>query len=243
MNVRFQNKIVIITGGANGIGKAAATKFKSEGANVIIWDNNETQCQQTANELSIDFNVIDIRDATQVECCMQLVLQKFGTIDILINNAGITRDATLQKMSHAQWQDVIDINLTGVFNCTKAISSIMIENKSGKIINTSSVVALYGNFGQTNYVASKSGVIGLTKVWARELGKYNINVNAVAPGFIETDMLKTIPENILKDILEKVPLKRAGKPEDIANAYAFLASDEAGFINGITLSVDGGMVS
>jgi 3-oxoacyl-[acyl-carrier protein] reductase len=243
MNVRFQNKIVIITGGANGIGKAAATKFKSEGANVIIWDNNETQCQQTANELSIDFNVIDIRDATQVECCMQLVLQKFGTIDILINNAGITRDATLQKMSHAQWQDVIDINLTGVFNCTKAISPIMIGNKSGKIINTSSVVALYGNFGQTNYVASKSGVIGLTKVWARELGKYNINVNAVAPGFIETDMLKTIPENILKDILEKVPLKRAGKPEDIANAYAFLASDEAGFINGITLSVDGGMVS
>ncbi len=243
MNVRFQNKIVIITGGANGIGKAAAAKFKSEGANVIIWDYNETQCQQTAAELNIDFNVIDIRDATQVESCTQLVLQKFGTIDILINNAGITRDASLQKMSYAQWQDVIDINLTGVFNCTKAISSIMIENKSGKIINTSSVVALYGNFGQTNYVASKSGVIGLTKVWARELGKYNINVNAVAPGFIETDMLKTIPENILKDILEKVPLKRAGKPEDIANAYAFLASDEAGFINGITLSVDGGMVS
>ncbi|HUM50906.1 MAG TPA: SDR family oxidoreductase, partial [Chitinophagales bacterium] len=168
---------------------------------------------------------------------------KFGTIDILINNAGITRDASLQKMSHAQWQDVIDINLTGVFNCTKAISSIMVKKKSGKIINTSSVVALYGNFGQTNYVASKSGVIGMTKVWARELGKYNINVNAVAPGFIETDMLKTIPENILKDILEKVPLKRAGKPEDIANAYAFLASDEAGFINGITLSVDGGMVA
>jgi 3-oxoacyl-[acyl-carrier protein] reductase len=243
MNERFKNKIAIITGGANGIGKAAAIKFKNEGANVIIWDYNETQCQQTANELNIDFNVIDIRDATQVENCTQLVLKKFGTVDILINNAGITRDASLQKMSHAQWQDVIDINLTGVFNCTKAISSIMIGNKSGKIINTSSVVALYGNFGQTNYVASKSGVIGMTKVWARELGKYNINVNAVAPGFIETDMLKTIPENILKDILEKIPLKRAGKPEDIANAYAFLASDEAGFINGITLSVDGGMVA
>lgn len=243
MQNKFQNKVVVITGGANGIGKATADKFKSEGANVIIWDNNETQCEQTAKELNVDYNVIDIRDATQVENCTQLVLQKFGTIDVLINNAGIIRDATLQKMSHAQWQDVIDVNLTGVFNCTKAISPIMIENKYGKIINTSSIVALYGNFGQTNYVATKSGVIGMTKVWARELGRYNINVNAVAPGFIETDILKTIPEHVLKQILEKVPLKRAGKPEDIANAYAFLCSEDASFINGITLSVDGGMIA
>lgn len=243
MNRKFENKVVVITGGANGIGKAAAAKFRNEGATVIILDYNETQCEQTANELNIDFHVIDIRDATQVQNTVQSVLQKLGTIDILINNAGITRDASLQKMSHAQWQDVIDINLTGVFNCTKAVSPVMIDKKYGKIISTSSVVALYGNFGQTNYVASKSGVIGMTKVWARELGKYNINVNAVAPGFIETDMLKTIPDHILKDILDKVPLKRAGKPEDIANAYAFLASDEANFINGITLSVDGGMVA
>lgn len=243
MNQRFQNKVIVITGGANGIGKAAATKFKEEGAHVIIWDYNEAQCQQTAGELNIDFNVVDIRNAVDVQYCTDHVLKKFSTIDVLINNAGITRDASLQKMSHQQWQDVIDVNLTGVFNCTKAISSVMIGNKSGKIISTSSIVALYGNFGQTNYVASKSGVIGMTKVWARELGKYNINVNAVAPGFIETDMLNTIPEHLLKQVMEKVPLKRIGKPDDIANAYLFLASEEAGFINGITLSVDGGMVS
>ncbi len=242
MEKRFQDKVVVITGGANGIGKAAATKFKLEGANVVIWDYSETSSRVLAGELNIDYAVLDIKNAVDVQRCTDEVLQKFGTIDVLINNAGITRDASLQKMSHQQWQEVMDVNLTGVFNCTKAISPIMIDKKYGKIINTSSVVALYGNFGQTNYVASKSGVIGMTKVWARELGKYNINVNAVAPGFIETEMLKTIPENIWNGILEKVPLKRAGKPDDIANAYLFLASEDASFINGITLSVDGGMV-
>lgn len=169
-------------------------------------------------------------------------VELFSTIDILINNAGITRDASLAKMTVEQWQQVIDVNLTGVFNCTKAVIPLMMEKKYGKIVNAASVVGLYGNFGQTNYVATKSGIIGMTKVWARELGRKGINVNAVAPGFIATEMMKTIPENILKSLEEKTPLGRLGLPEDIANAYLFLSSEEANFINGITLSVDGGLI-
>ncbi|MFY8020214.1 MAG: SDR family oxidoreductase, partial [Bacteroidia bacterium] len=166
---------------------------------------------------------------------------QFGKLDILINNAGITRDATLAKMSIQDWQSVIDVNLTGVFNCSKAVSQYMVQAGSGKIINTSSVVALYGNYGQSNYVAAKSALIGITKVWARELGRKGINVNAVAPGFIATDMIKTVPEKVINGIIEKTPLQRLGTPEDIANAYVFLSSDAASFINGHCLSVDGGI--
>jgi 3-oxoacyl-[acyl-carrier protein] reductase len=185
---------------------------------------------------------VNVADFENVKLAVKNVIEEFGTIDILVNNAGITRDGTLKKMTPEQWQQVIDVNLTGVFNCTQLVSAVMLENGSGKIINASSVVGLYGNFGQTNYVASKSGVIGMTKVWARELGRKGINVNAVAPGFIATEMVSAMPEKVIQSMEEKTPLGRLGKPEDIANAFLFLASDEASFINGATLSVDGGIV-
>jgi 3-oxoacyl-[acyl-carrier protein] reductase len=163
-------------------------------------------------------------------------------VDILINNAGITRDSSLKKMTPEQWQQVIDVNLTGVFNCTKAVYPHLEQRGGGRILNAASVVGIYGNFGQTNYVATKAGVIGMTKVWAREFGRKGITVNAVAPGFINTEMLDTVPENVINDLKAKTPMQRLGEVEDIANAYAFLASDEASFISGITLSVDGGLV-
>jgi len=245
---RLQNKVAVITGGAQGIGKATALKFSSEGADIIIWDVNEEKGNQLLSELTslqrnAMFTKVDVTKMSSTEDAVQKAIEKFSKIDILINNAGITKDASLAKMTAEQWQQVIDVNLTGVFNCTKGVLPFMIEKKSGRIINTSSVVGLYGNFGQTNYVATKSGIVGMTKVWARELGRKGITVNAVAPGFIATEMMKTIPENILKALEEKTPLGRLGLPEDIANAYLFLASEEASFINGAVLSVDGGLIS
>jgi len=242
---RLENKIAIITGGAQGIGKATVIKFLSEGARVIIWDIIEEKVLQLKNELKneyLDFIKTDVTDLSSVENSAREVFNQYGKIDILINNAGITKDATLLKMTSDQWKQVIDVNLTGVFNCTKAVAPYMVENKYGKIINTSSVVGIYGNFGQTNYVATKSGIIGMTKVWARELGRKGINVNAVAPGFIATEMVATIPEKIITMLQEKTPLGRLGDPSDIADAYLFLSSDEAKFITGVTLSVDGGLV-
>ncbi len=242
---RLENKIAIITGGAQGIGKATVIKFLSEGARVIIWDIIEEKVLQLKNELKneyLDFIKTDVTDLSSVENSAREVFNQYGKIDILINNAGITKDATLLKMTADQWKQVIDVNLTGVFNCTKAVAPYMVENKYGKIINTSSVVGIYGNFGQTNYVATKSGIIGMTKVWARELGRKGINVNAVAPGFIATEMVATIPEKIITMLQEKTPLGRLGDPSDIADAYLFLSSDEAKFITGVTLSVDGGLV-
>lgn len=177
--------------------------------------------------------------------CEQLAktaVEKFGTIDILVNNAGITRDATLTKMTEEQFDLVISVNLKGVFNMTKAVSPYMVGKGYGKIVNTSSVVGLYGNFGQTNYVAAKAGVIGMTKVWAREFGRKGITVNAVAPGFIATDMIATVPEKVINNIKERTPMQRLGEPIDIANAYLFLSSDESAYVSGIVLSVDGGMV-
>lgn len=244
---RFSKKIVIITGGAQGIGKATTQKFAEEGASVAIWDIDEVKGNQFSYILKeagfkAEFFKVDVANYDNVKIALNDVLKEFGTVDILINNAGITRDATLEKMSVEQWQNVIDVNLTGVFNCTQLVSTVMLEKGKGKIINASSVVGLYGNFGQTNYVASKAGVIGITKVWARELGRKGINVNAVAPGFISTEMVKAMPENVIKMMEEKTPLGRLGAPEDIANAYLFLSSDEASFINGAVLSVDGGIV-
>lgn len=245
---RFENKTVIITGGSSGIGKAASIKFAKEGANVVIWDTNDEQGNKLVMDLvsaglKADFYKVDVTNMTGIENVVSDILSKYKRIDILINNAGITKDSSLLKMTSEQWQQVIDVNLTGVFNCTKAIAPNMVENKQGKIINTSSVVGIYGNFGQTNYVASKAGIIGMTKVWARELGRKGITVNAVAPGFIATEMVKAMPENVLKGMQDKTPVGRLGAPEDIANAYAFLASDEAAFINGIVLSIDGGLVN
>ncbi len=243
---RLENKIAIITGGADGIGKAGAIKFAEEGAVVIIWDMNEEKGEATAKEIKdnggkAEFFKVNTAIFADVEKATNDAMDAYGQIDILVNNAGITRDSSLKKMTIEQWQQVIDVNLTGVFNCTKHVSQHMVDRKYGRIINTSSVVALYGNFGQTNYVATKAGLIGMTKTWAKELGRKSITVNAVAPGFILTDMVRQMPEDVLKAMEAKVPLQRLGNPEEIASAYLFLASDEAAYINGSVISVDGGM--
>ena len=243
---RLENKVAVITGGADGLGRAAAIKFAAEGAQVIIWDMNEEKGNLTIAEIEAEgekaiFAKVNTASYTEVETATQDAISRFGRIDILINNAGITRDASIKKMTPEMWQQVIDVNLTGVFNCAKCVSAGMVEKGFGRIINTSSVVALYGNFGQSNYVATKAGVIGLTKTLARELGRKGVTVNAVAPGFIATEMVKKMPENVLKSMEEKVPLGRLGMPEEIASVYLFLSSDEASYINGATISVDGGI--
>lgn len=241
------DKVAVITGGAQGIGKASVKKFAQEGATVIIWDVNDEKATATINELKIisekiEFQKVNVTSLESVTEAVNQIVAKHQRIDILVNNAGITRDASFLKMTEDQWKQVIDVNLTGVFNCTKAIAPIMVSNNYGKIVNTSSVVGLYGNFGQTNYVATKSGIIGMTKVWARELGRKGINVNAVAPGFIATEMVDTVPEKVIAMLKDKTPLGKLGDPEDIANAYLFLVSEESKFITGTVLSVDGGLV-
>jgi 3-oxoacyl-[acyl-carrier protein] reductase len=245
---RLENKIAVVTGGAQGIGKATVQKFTDEGATVMIWDLDEFKGNQFAETLrgngaAAKFMKVNVAKFEEVEAAVKEIIAEFGRIDILVNNAGILRDGQLIKMTPEQWQQVIDVNLTGVFNCTKVVAPFMIEKQYGKIINATSVVGLYGNFGQTNYVATKAGVIGMTKVWARELGRKGINVNAIAPGFIATEMVASMPEKVITMMKEKTPLGRLGKPEDIANAYCFLASQEASFINGTTLSVDGGVIT
>ena len=238
---RLKDKVAIITGGASGIGKATAELFATEGAKVVIWDIDEEKGQALAAKINARFYRVNTTSLPLVEEAAQNVAKDFGHIDILINNAGITRDATLKKMTAEQWQQVIDVNLTGVFNCTKAVQAYMVERGFGRIVTAASVVAHYGNFGQSNYVATKAGVIGMTKVWARELGRKGITANVVAPGFIATEMVKTIPEKVISMIEGNTPVGRMGKPEEIAAAYLFLSSDEAAFINGTTLNVDGGL--
>lgn len=245
---RLENKIAIVTGGAQGIGKATVEKFLDEGATVVIWDvddskGNKFVADMTAQGFKAKFMKVNVAGFDEVEKAINDIITEYGRIDILVNNAGILRDGTLVKMTPEQWQNVIDVNLTGVFNCTKAVAPYMIAKQYGKIINATSVVGLYGNFGQTNYVATKAGVIGMTKVWARELGRKGINVNSIAPGFIATEMVESMPEKVIASMKEKTPLGRLGKPEDIANAYCFLASEESSFINGTVLSVDGGVIT
>ena len=244
--MRLKDKIAIVTGGADGIGKATAVKFAAEDATVIIWDLNAEKGAETVKEITenggkVNFAKVNTSVYAEVEAATKAVVQEFGTLDIIINNAGITRDASIKKMTPELWQQVIDVNLTGVFYCCKCASEVMVEKGYGRIINASSVVALYGNFGQTNYVATKAGLIGMTKTLARELGRKGVTVNAVAPGFIATEMVKKMPPEVLKGMEEKVPLKRLGQPEEIAAAYLFLASDDAAYINGTVLSVDGGI--
>lgn len=238
---RLENKVAIITGGAAGIGAATAEKFAQEGAKVVIWDLDETRGKALAEKLGGMFQKVNTAKIAEIEVAAKEVNEKMGRIDVLINNAGITRDSTMKKMTVEQWQQVIDVNLSGVFYCTKVISEYMIANGWGRIVNASSVVGLYGNFGQSNYVATKAGLIGMTKTWAREFGKKGITVNAVAPGFIATEMVAAMPENVLEGMKAKVPVGRLGQPSEIANVYAFLASDEASYINGATISADGGM--
>lgn len=244
--VRLQDKVAIITGGASGIGLAGVKKFVAEGAKVVIADYNEeagkaVEAELRGNGAEVTFIAVNVADRSSVDAMVAAVLERYGQVDILINNAGITQDAMLHKMSMEQWDRVISINLTGVFNCTQAVVAHMRERGTGRIINTSSVVGKFGNVGQTNYAATKAGVIGMTQTWAKELGRKGITVNAVAPGFIRTPMTEKMPEKILAMMNEKVNLGRLGEPEDIANAYLFLASDEASYINGIVLSVDGGL--
>ncbi len=244
--MRLQGKVAIITGAARGIGRETALLFAAEGAKVVICDLL-AEGEEVAEEIrsrggEAIFYKLDVTDRESVKRMVNTVTERYGRIDILVNNAGITRDAQFLKMTEGDWDKVIAVNLKGVFNVTQAVAPVMVAQGKGKIVNAASVVALYGNFGQTNYVASKAGVIGMTKVWARELGRKGINVNAVAPGFIQTEMTAKVPERVLQMMRERTPLGRLGTPRDVAYAYLFLASDESDYVNGAVLSVDGGLV-
>lgn len=243
---RLDKNIAIITGGAMGIGKATALRFAKEGAIVAIWDVNKEKAQAVVDQIIAEggqakFYAVNTMDEAQVTAAAAAVNADFGRIDILLNNAGITRDSSLKKMTRDQWDLVIGVNLTGVYLCTQAVVPYMEANKYGRIINASSVVGLTGNFGQTNYAATKAGVIGMSKVWAREFGRKGITSNAVAPGFIHTEMMDTIPESVLENLTSRTPLQRLGTVDELANAYLFLASSESSFINGTVISVDGGL--
>ena len=251
--MRLKDRVTLITGGAAGIGKATAQRFVEAGAKVIICDVNQEAGEATVRELgpNVHFYKVDVTDRQAVQVWVDDVVDKYGRVDVLVNNAGILRDNQLVKvkdgelvrqMPEADFDLVIAVNLKGVFNCTQAVAPHMIRQGSGVILNASSGVGLDGNFGQTNYVATKAGVIGMTKVWARELGRYNIRVNAVAPGFIATKILKSMPEKIIERMKARIPLGRMGQPRDVADAYLFLASDEASFISGAVLRVDGAIV-
>jgi 3-oxoacyl-[acyl-carrier protein] reductase len=251
--MRLQDRVALITGGAAGIGKATALRFVEEGAQVVICDVNPQTGEAALQELGprAAFYKLDVTNRQAVQAWVDEVVARFGRIDILVNNAGVLRDGFLVKvqegqlvkqMPEADFDLVIAVNLKGVFNCTQAVAPVMIRQQSGVILNATSIVGLDGNIGQTNYVATKAGVIGMTKVWARELARYSIRVNAVAPGFTATEMVLQMPEKLLDQMRGRTPLGRLAQPRDIANAYLFLASDEAGFITGVTLRVDGGIV-
>jgi 3-oxoacyl-[acyl-carrier protein] reductase len=238
----LDGKICIITGGGRGIGYATAVKFAEEGAKVVIAEFDEDTGQKAADDVGGFFIQTNVVDKSSVNSLFEKVMTEYGCVDVLVNNAGILMDGTLVKMEEDQFDAVINVNLKGVYLCGRGAATIMKEQGSGVILNASSVVAHNGNYGQTNYVATKAGVIGMTKVWARELGKDGIRVNAIAPGFITTEMTAQMPEKIIKMMEKKVPVKRWGEPEDVANAYCFLASDEASYISGMVLNVDGGVV-
>jgi 3-oxoacyl-[acyl-carrier protein] reductase len=250
--MRLKDKVTLITGGAAGIGKATAQRFNEEGAVVVICDVKEEAGQAVVDELGLAaFYKVNVADRQDVQRWIDDVAARFGRIDVLVNNAGVLRDGRLvvvkdgelvKQMPEADWDLVIGVNLKGVFNCTQAVAPVMIRQGGGVILNASSVVGLDGNFGQTNYVATKAGVVGMTKVWARELGRHGIRVNAIAPGFILTEMVLQMPEKIREEMASHAPLRRMGEPRDIANAYLFLASDEASYISGEVLRVDGGIV-
>ncbi len=248
--MKLKGKVSLITGGAQGIGLATAQKFLDEGAVVVICDLRREAVDAAVNELRasesgrigrVEGFVVDVTNRAQIDAMVDAAKTRYGRIDVLVNNAGITLDARLQKMSEEQFDKVIDVNLKGTYNCAQAVVDTMVNQGFGVILNASSVVGIYGNFGQTNYAASKFGVIGFTKTWARELGPKGIRSNAVAPGFIATPILHSIPDRVMAQMTERVPLKRLGRPEEIANVYAFLASDEASYVNGAVVEVAGGM--
>ncbi len=252
--MRLRGKVAVITGGARGIGRATALRFTQEGAHVAIIDRDPEAGEAVVGEITSRvtgpqngwrtplFVRADVTKREEAQQAIAKIHERFKRIDVLLNNAGIVVDAQLAKMSEEQFDAVVSVNLKGTFNCTQAVAPIMIAQGSGRIINVSSIVGLYGNFGQTSYAAAKAGVIGMTKVWARELGRKGICVNAVAPGFISTDMLNGVPEKILDQLNGRIPLGRMGRPEELAGVYTFLASKDADYINGAVLSVDGGMI-
>ncbi len=249
-------RVAVVTGAAAGIGRATAVKFATGGVRTAIWDVNEPRGTELVGELAAmghtaRFDRVDVADAALVNQAMAEAVAAWGRVDVVVNNAGIVRDAQLAKfkdgvlvatMSDEQWEAVVGVNLRGVFNCTRAAVPQMVTQGGGVVLNASSVVGLYGNFGQTNYAATKGGVITMTRTWARELGKYRIRVNAVAPGFVETDIIKSVPAKVIETMIAKTPIGRLGRPEDIAEAYYWLASDAASFVSGAVLSVDGGLV-
>ena len=240
--MRLRNKVALITGAAKGIGFATAKRFTEEGAKVMLADLNEGAVMEAVGQLkNAEPYVLNVTDRASIERAVDAIIAKHHRIDILINNAGITQDARLVKMTEEQFDTVIDVNLKGVFNCTQLVVPHMLEAKKGAIVNASSVVGIYGNFGQTNYSATKFGVIGFTKTWAREFGQKGIRVNAVCPGFIATEMVKAMPENILQSIEQRSWMARLGTPEEMANVYLFLASDEASYVNGVALEASGGI--
>ncbi|WP_209121913.1 3-oxoacyl-ACP reductase FabG [Alkalihalobacillus sp. BA299] len=245
--MRLKDKSAIITGGGNGIGREASLTFSREGANVVVADFDEDAAEAVVAEIKENGGSaiavkVNVAEQASVTAMVEKAVTAFGTIDILVNNAGITADAMLHKLSPEDWQKVIDVNLTGVFYCTQAVIPKMVEQGKGKVITTSSVSGVYGNVGQTNYAATKAGVVGMTKSWAKELGGKGINVNAVAPGFIETGMVAKVPDKVIEKLKMTIPVNRLGKPTDIANAYLFLASDESDYVNGTVLHVDGGIM-
>ena len=243
--MRLKDKTAIITGGARGIGYAVAELFAREGANVCIWDvlDAGAEAVTTIEKLGAkaSFHKVSVSDPLALSSALEADLETFGKIDILINNAGITRDRTMMKMSQEEWQSVIDVNLTGTYNCTKLVLPHMAENGYGRIVSAASNVALMGNFGQANYAATKAGIIGMTKTWALEFGKYGITANCIAPGFTATEMTAQIPKDYMDQLIAQIPLRRVASPIDIAYGYLYLASDEASFVSGICLTIDGGV--
>ena len=242
------NKTAVVTGASRGIGRSIAIDLAKKGANVVVnYSGNEAKANEVVGEIKAlgqqAFAVkADVSNGEEVQALMKQAADTFGSIDILVNNAGITKDNLLMRMKENEWDDVININLKGVFNCTKAVTRQMMKQRSGRIINVASVVGVCGNPGQANYVAAKAGVIGLTKTTAKELASRHITVNAVAPGFISTDMTDKLDDNVQTEMLKQIPLARFGAPEDISNVVVFLASEGAGYITGQTIQVDGGMV-
>ncbi|GAA0830031.1 MAG: 3-oxoacyl-ACP reductase FabG [Cupriavidus sp.] len=244
--MKLEGRVAIITGAAAGIGFATAQRFAAEGAKLVLCDVNEARVREAADRLaasgaSVDAHKVDVTRREEVDAMVAATLARHARIDILVNNAGITKDARLVKMTEAQFDAVVDVNLKGVFNCAQAVATIMAEQGGGVILNASSVVGLYGNFGQTNYAATKFGVIGFTKTWARELGPKGVRVNAVCPGFVNTEILQTVPEKVLDGMKEHCWMRRLAEPSEIAAIYAFLASDDASYVNGIAIEASGGM--
>ena len=243
---RLVDKVAIITGAGRGIGQATALKFSAEGAKVVVCDLSPEWIEDTVERIGRTGGeamgyTADVRSLPALRAMVDAVVARWGKVDCLVNNAGIVMDAQLKNMTDEQFDNVIDINLKGVYNCTRAVVDTMLKQQSGVILNASSIVGLYGNFGQTNYAASKFGVIGMVKTWAKELGRRGIRANAVCPGFVETSIIKSVPERVIRALEERVPLRRLAKPEEIANTFAFLSSDEASYINGAVIEVSGGL--